>query len=524
MATTTTAWGADVEALRLLSKDLHQWAAEFSESMAQLNTSIERIDWFGLDADQFRERTKKHQLGPHTVLVRALSDAGSKLKTNADDQDAVSNDSVQLPNWILDPVRRFVDSLEERKEWRDSFANQLPSLRDASPEAVQAWWNSLSDDQRAYYLKYENERLLSIRNLGADLRSEVEASYRLAQASKLPVASHTESLKVEVDVFSLHLGAGAHSTMTGFADGHYEVEVGLEGEIGAQLGQGSGTLALKGGLAWTYSFKSKAEAERFLEGLKNQFTEIDRSDVKSAIVAQGAGLVAAQVADIKRYLDGFDRTKNVGEVAIEGGVDVSIPGGPKINLKGEIGVSRDFEKNPPSTTVHAQVSAGVTGTVLPVSGDAKLGVEMDLDENGSPTSFSISAVVSGNATGQLKELMNTFAPGDSNSNLPEGVSGFRASVSANIDPRDPALQPLIKQYIEALGNNDPVGQSAALSQIVRAAEVRVSVSATSSDSKSYDVKVGEVMIESNSSQAIYVATKPSGSPSFVTQVAGGKVQ
>ena len=90
MANTTTAWGADVEALWRLAKDVNQWAGEFIDAMSRLNGSIEKIYWFGPDADRFRGETNKHQMGAHAALVRALNEAEGILARNASQQETAS--------------------------------------------------------------------------------------------------------------------------------------------------------------------------------------------------------------------------------------------------------------------------------------------------------------------------------------------------------------------------------------------------------------------------------------------------
>jgi hypothetical protein len=91
MVNVTTAWGADVEALRALGKDLNRWEGEFVDAMSRLNGTIEKLDWFGPDSDQFRGEVRNHQTGAHAAIVRALNDAGANLARNASEQADTSS-------------------------------------------------------------------------------------------------------------------------------------------------------------------------------------------------------------------------------------------------------------------------------------------------------------------------------------------------------------------------------------------------------------------------------------------------
>jgi hypothetical protein len=123
---TTTAWGADVEAMRTLSKDLNAWSGELIDVLSKLNGSLQRLDWFGPDADRFRREQNAHQTGPHADLIRAIQRAEELLIQNAQAQENVSR-SVPSPTGLGHDGRRVTtqDDLSRVRSASDVVNNLL---------------------------------------------------------------------------------------------------------------------------------------------------------------------------------------------------------------------------------------------------------------------------------------------------------------------------------------------------------------------------------------------------------------
>ena len=172
MANTTTAWGADVEALRVLAKDLNQWAGEFIDAMSRLNGSIERLHWFGPDADRFRGDVRKHQSGAHAALVRALNDAEGILARNASQQESASAaESFGSPTPSLGPIPPVEPGLSgsprvlrpapvDSAAHMDLFRSLVRSRSKDFPQSVRAIeeWLSTFDPHNPTAEQYEKMR------------------------------------------------------------------------------------------------------------------------------------------------------------------------------------------------------------------------------------------------------------------------------------------------------------------------------------------------------------------------------
>lgn|GEM_PF-6051282 len=86
-------YGADVEQLRQLGRELSQQSEQLDSILGRLATRIDGVAWFGPDASRFRESWQADLSPKIRMASRNLADAGGSATKNAADQEAVSNSS-----------------------------------------------------------------------------------------------------------------------------------------------------------------------------------------------------------------------------------------------------------------------------------------------------------------------------------------------------------------------------------------------------------------------------------------------
>ena len=84
-------WGADVQQLRDLGKQLQSGATDIETQKSKLNQLLNTTDWKGPDADKFRGEWDSNHMTQLTRVAEALKEAGQKAGKNADQQDQTSH-------------------------------------------------------------------------------------------------------------------------------------------------------------------------------------------------------------------------------------------------------------------------------------------------------------------------------------------------------------------------------------------------------------------------------------------------
>ncbi|MDQ0680860.1 uncharacterized protein YukE [Arthrobacter pascens] len=83
-------WGADVQQLRDLGKQLQSGATDIESQKSRLNQMLNTTDWKGPDAEKFRGEWDSNHMAQLTKVADALKDAGQRATKNADAQDQTS--------------------------------------------------------------------------------------------------------------------------------------------------------------------------------------------------------------------------------------------------------------------------------------------------------------------------------------------------------------------------------------------------------------------------------------------------
>ena len=86
-------FGADVEQLRILARQLSSEADELLSITTRLGNRIDGVAWRGPDADKFRNDWNTRLVSSLRSAARALHDASGGAETNARQQEEVSGAS-----------------------------------------------------------------------------------------------------------------------------------------------------------------------------------------------------------------------------------------------------------------------------------------------------------------------------------------------------------------------------------------------------------------------------------------------
>ena len=84
-------YGADVEQLRALGRDLQREADGLEAMLVRLTSRIEQVAWQGPDVQRFRAEWRDRHLPQARGVVAGLRDAGGAAGANAGQQEAVSS-------------------------------------------------------------------------------------------------------------------------------------------------------------------------------------------------------------------------------------------------------------------------------------------------------------------------------------------------------------------------------------------------------------------------------------------------
>lgn len=94
-------YGADVDQLRALGRDLDREAEALDLMLTRLAGRIEQVAWRGPDVDRFRADWNGRLTTEIRRVVAGLRDAGGAAVANANAQEATSGGSAPAPTSTL---------------------------------------------------------------------------------------------------------------------------------------------------------------------------------------------------------------------------------------------------------------------------------------------------------------------------------------------------------------------------------------------------------------------------------------
>jgi hypothetical protein len=348
-----------------------------------------------------------------------------------------------------------------------------------------AWWNGLTDEQRAVLLDQEPGGLLALDGLPDDVRAQ--ANEQAVEALEPTIATVTEALSLEAGatIKIVSIGAEGEAIITEYADGH--VEVSLGGELAVGVGP-KGTeelraeVQLTGSAAASWSFADRAAADEFLQGLLESPLPDDTGDwfqgLASTVVPGGTTWYLAD--EVSEYLgdqsDHYETTTLGAELS--GDVAIGFPGVGDVEVHGGIGVEYDTAEG--STTAYIDASAGGSSTLAPwsgaVAGESKLAVTWAAD--GSIESMSVSGEYSAQSGAGYDGPVELSS-----------VAGTSGSYEVQLDLSSEANRELALSLLEGVVTSDPGQTASAFTGLVDASQVIVQTNVVSTTSFGVDAVV-----------------------------------
>lgn len=508
-------YGADSDALDALAQRLDGWTVMLRDAESLLTRQLGSSPWEGQRATAFRSewsRRHRRELGSVAQGLRSARDA---LARNAREQRAASRAESGLGDFFM---RKFgaaaaaAQATAASKALAAGYLDDLRRLQNATPAEQAAWWAALSPAAQAALLLHMSGRLTGLAGLPPEVLEQARRNYIEQRKGDIVVSSTTEKVAGSVDVAWVEIGAEASAEITEYADGRAEVSLTLRGELGAKVGDGAEGAKAQGGVSagaevtMNYSFASREEAERFLEGLKREMIPNKGELAKALVPFAGAGLVAADAAmDVKRYLDAnaskYQSTTFKGDISgkVEfkaGPVDIELKGGAYASYNTVSGTNIGLE-----LSGNAAADLGITSG----GASASIGLDVHVDKDGNLGSLTIKGEMSASGSVDLGKFFGTTGSGLGD----QVTAGASMSFEAKVDLSDPYIQEQAGHLIKAAAAGDPAATKAILA-LVREADVTVSVDATATEKSEFDAGVGKVSYERSTTSNVVTYMKPPG--------------
>lgn len=500
--------GANPDELDQLAGIFTSKADQIAAIQQVLNPQINTSPWHGRNADRFRHQWSNEHRQAMAAAVRFLRDGAQSLHQNAGEQRDISRDPGGLPlsgrHWQQEERER----LAKYEDWaRVDGSATVMRLADASPEEQLAWWRSLNDEQRAAMLIFAPALLLSLSGLPQDVRDSANRNYTDARLADAEMYSETISASAEGNVKVLHVGLDSEATMSKMGDGHYEVKLKLDGEVGVALKAKltEAGMGVRAGEELTYTFETKAEARAFLDGLQKELIpnggEIGQSLLP--IVGGGVGFLVADAGrDGAAYLDRFSNrlksAKASAEVYTEAEVSAA---GAKAGVRGATGMSRDSVSG--EKTLYAEFKADSSaGLGYKAGGSVDVTAAVAVDSHNRLDHMSLEFEIESESGVDVEAALS----GMGSASVASG-SGRAVAVSATLDLRNPVTADLARSYLDKVAAHDP-SASADLNRLLRSADVTAQVKATTHTSGALDALVVKAEVGKTTSQAVATYVKP----------------
>ncbi len=482
--------GADADALDAAANQLESAADELDGSASGLASNLGALRWIGDVAIRFSDVWNSLH-NPRMVKTSGfLREAAQQLHEQAAEQRRVSQSDGSISSWLGDfdrMLREELARLERQRALADELAAELQRMRGLTPEEQLAWWNSLSDEQRAALLAMRPGELTALNGLPVDVLLAAQANYTSQVADELQTSSAGVHGEVEVKVLWARAGAEVDAELRKYKDGHVELD--LSGALKAGVGQDGGAAdveaLLKAGLGGTFEFANEAEAQKFLTDL--------------GIAAATGGLLGFLHAN----------ASHLGSVSASVGVEASASAGGVAGVGASAGVTASVDTSGDDAgnvtlSAEATVSGDLKGGVMGVSGEVSVKASATFDGT-TPTEMTFEMSYKDAALG------GEFTP------VSELSTGATSSGHAEItfDLTQPELRAAATAATEALKRGDVAGATQALAGVMDRAQIVVRQEVGTQSTAGFDVKVpvvGGVKAEVSTNASVTTSTfvKPPG--------------
>lgn len=498
--------GCDPDELKKLADLFGSTGISINTIDGETTATIRELEWFGGDADFVRSRWRNAVEPEFERITNSFRKLEEALRANAEAQIEVSKwlnltGAAGGTNTFFPPGQCLTPQAE--KELLEKFL-QL------SPEEQRKLWDSLSESERQKLIAAYPEHVLRMKGLPDSVYQLARISF--ARNQDIEISRSDASIAVEGNVLWVDFGIEGSGSIkhTSNPEFPYEVTLTLDGKVGATVGN-TGAVGATGGVEQTYKFKTREEAEAFLQGLKDELIPTAGEGFKESLQFWNGGVAGDAATDAKRYLDGFadHRTANEVHVGAYGSAELKFPGG-EVEIEGSGGFAYDLDSNTRSAYLDMHASGEVELGAFEVSGEVEMSMKMSLDENNHPTTLEID--LSGQMGGEFLDVDGVDV-GVAEAEL-ESRSGVEGRAHLEVDMGNSRNQELVRQLIASGGPSSPAGQ-AALAQLCDNSTMVMQTAAYAETTATVgvDLKAASFEVEGSSSKHLTTSTfvKPPGS-------------
>lgn len=398
--------GADPAQLRELATLFNQSSQKLRRTMAMLHPEIINTRWQGPDAARMRtdwQGRMRPQLNSAQDLLTTtaktlVTQAAEQEKASSSNGDSTdgggSDDGGEASFWdrTLERIKDGAKDYQERIERKNELKDELHSMRDASEEDVQAWWNGLSEEEQQYIIEGTGPNniplAVELAALKGGLSPEVRQAINdhLVEKGKESIPMYTDEgkFRVEGQVAWVHGEAHIGATITENADGSTTVKVtgGAGGGVNTPGTRAGVDATLSGEISRTYEFNSRAEAEEALDQMLDDLPPDGFGSAKDAVSNPADYLMDTldNAAKENGSLRSTDSALGSISVGGHGGLNDDVSVSARLQMDYEHNLSTGTSTAGLTVSAKADLDLG-TGQSLSGDGSARIHINMNHDHS-----------------------------------------------------------------------------------------------------------------------------------------------
>lgn len=463
--------GADVAELRELARLFQQKAEQLDGIERNLAWRIHSAPWHGPDVDRFKQSWDRSYRSILQNAARDLSRSATDLRAQADQQEEASAGGGGATG--RGPSNgQSLDAAACRSV--EAIADDMRGVLGQGDDAQRAWWNSLSDADKAALIAAYPALALQLAGLSDAERAQAEEAFDRDVAANTIVGSESDAFDIKASAGWVQIGVDGEAEIQQLGDGSYQVVLsgGADLGIGAKAEGSSASIGLSGDASATYTFASKAAADKFLNDLLTAAVPDNGGDVAAAIASPAVYVGAKYAGVFGKYQDHFVTSELEGK--IKGQVSVKA-GGDSVSVSGDAGVKYDTA----SKDVTYSLDYGAKGKSLQ-------GAAVAADLSGS---YALTV----DSSGAMKDLVITTsktAQAGVGSDVSVGsmstMAGVGATVTTMVDLTNPANQRMAMDYLKAVGSGNFADAASVSEQLQQNSTVTIQNNVVATDHVGFD--------------------------------------
>ncbi|PYG99593.1 hypothetical protein CVV67_14770 [Arthrobacter stackebrandtii] len=467
--------GANPEQLKDLAKLLSESSGKLDFAATNLHPTITNARWGGPDAERFRHDWNARMRPQLRTVSGLLVDASKLVNAQAVEQEKASaaNDTGGGGPQILGPGTGGTKPELPFCPAKDPNQEILEDMNNRSAEEVQAWWNSLSEDEQAALLAGTDDNdvpnlvyLAQLEDkLPEDVQKLVHAMAIKSGLGTIPIYTITDKVGVDGQVAWVHGGAHLQSVITQNADGSVTLKV--SGDVGGGVNTPSTKAGvdatMTGELSKSYTFDSIEDAMAAREQMLN--------DLPPDTFGRAADAIKNPGEYIEGTLDGAadDNGSSHQSMSAKGTVSLGAHGGLTKDAEASAKLELAYERNLDTQESTASAALSFDGSLdmgegLKFGGSGEGAFTLNMDPEGDLSKLTIDLKGTVDSSVGFQDNPNPVDP--FTGKLPEGVPSEGPSASSTVGVQGTArlelyVTPDNKQLVESYLGNVATGNNAA---------------------------------------------------------------